>query len=146
MASIKRRDDGQWRARYRDAAGRDHAKHFARKVDAQRWLDETTAAMVVGRYVDPKAGRVTVAVFAAQWRSSLVHRPGYLRIIDNALTNYILPTFGDRRLSTMRRSDVQAFVGARPAAVGQQRAQHLPGAVTAHGCGRRRPAPRRAPG
>jgi integrase len=49
-------------------------------------------------------------VFAAQWRSSLVHRPGYLRVIDNALKNYILPTFGDRPLSSLRRSDVQAFV------------------------------------
>ena len=76
----------------------------------QRRLDETTAAVVTGRYVDPKAGRVTVSAFAAQWRSSLVHRDGYLRIIDNALTNYIVPTFGDRALSTLRRSDVQTFV------------------------------------
>jgi hypothetical protein len=49
MASIKKRDDGTWRARYRDAAGREQAKHFARKVDAQRWLDETTTAVVTGR-------------------------------------------------------------------------------------------------
>lgn len=54
MASIKKREDGQWRARYRDAAGKEHAKHFARKIDAQRWLDETTAAVVTGQYVDPR--------------------------------------------------------------------------------------------
>ena len=47
MASVARRPDGQWRARYRDAAGREHSKHFGRKVDAQRWLDETTAAIKV---------------------------------------------------------------------------------------------------
>jgi len=39
MASIARRADGHWRARYRDAAGAEHSRHFARKVDAQRWLD-----------------------------------------------------------------------------------------------------------
>ena len=110
MASIKRRDDGQWRARYRDAAGKEHARHFTRKVDAQRWVDEVTTAVVSGRYVDPNAGRVTVEVYAAQWRSSLVHRDGYLRVIDNALKNYIFPTFGSRTLSSLRRSDVQAFV------------------------------------
>ena len=33
MASVKRRPDGVWRARYRDLDGREHAKHFARKVD-----------------------------------------------------------------------------------------------------------------
>ncbi|WP_237841927.1 malate:quinone oxidoreductase [Cellulosimicrobium cellulans] len=35
MASIKRRPNGMWRARYRDEADKEHAKHFARKVDAQ---------------------------------------------------------------------------------------------------------------
>lgn len=112
MANVAKRPDGRWRARYRDAAGREHARHFSRRVDAQRWLDETTAAVVTGRYVDPKAGRVTVEAFATQWRSSLVHRDGYLRVIDNALKNYIVPTFGDRALSSLRRSDVQAFVSA----------------------------------
>src|SRR5213076_1223390 len=67
MASIKKRPNGQWRARYRDDAGKEHAKHFARKVDAQRWLDEVTASMVTGAYVDPKAGRVTFASYFAEW-------------------------------------------------------------------------------
>ena len=65
MASIKKRPDGQWRARYRDDAGKEHARHFARKVDAQRWLDEVTASMVTGAYVDPTAGRVTFAEYFA---------------------------------------------------------------------------------
>lgn len=60
MASIKKRPDGRWRARYRDASGREHAKHFARKVDGQRWLDGQTAAIVAGQYVDPKADRKSV--------------------------------------------------------------------------------------
>ncbi len=30
-------------ARYRDESGREHAKHFDREIDAQRWLDEVTA-------------------------------------------------------------------------------------------------------
>jgi hypothetical protein len=37
MASIgPKRADGRYRARYRDAAGKEHARHFTRKVDAQR--------------------------------------------------------------------------------------------------------------
>jgi len=60
MASITKRPDGRWRARYRDKAGKEHAKHFDRKVDGQRWLDEVTAAAVTGQYVDPKAGRETM--------------------------------------------------------------------------------------
>ncbi|HET6687615.1 MAG TPA: hypothetical protein VFH02_13980 [Jiangellaceae bacterium] len=41
-----------------------------------------------------------------------MHRPNYLRGIDNALSNHIVPAFGDRPLSTLRRSDVQGFVAA----------------------------------
>src|ERR1035437_1706141 len=76
MASIKKREDGQWRARYRDDAGKEHARHFGRKVDAQRWIDETTAAVVTGQYVDPNAGRVTVREYAEQWRAAPGHREG----------------------------------------------------------------------
>jgi hypothetical protein len=46
--------DGIWRARCRDEAGREHSKHFARKVDAQQWIDEVTASVVTGNYVDPR--------------------------------------------------------------------------------------------
>jgi hypothetical protein len=72
MASIKRRPDGHWRARYRDDAGRERARHFGRKLDAQRWLDEVTASMVTGAYVDPKAGRVTFASYFAEWATRQV--------------------------------------------------------------------------
>lgn len=68
MASIKQRPDGTWRARYRDETGRQHARHFARKVDGQAWLDQVTTAVVTGQYVDPKAGRVTFATFYQSWR------------------------------------------------------------------------------
>lgn len=67
MASIKQRADGVWRARYRDDAGREHARHFTLKRDAQRWLDEVAAAVVTGQYVDPKAGRITWAEWTTRW-------------------------------------------------------------------------------
>jgi hypothetical protein len=79
VASIQKRPSGQWRARYRDTAGKEHARHFARRVDAQRWLDEAIASTVRGDYVDPWAGREAVGEHAERWRATLVHRPNYLR-------------------------------------------------------------------
>ena len=67
MASVRRREDGVWRARYRDAVGKEHARHFPRKVDAQKWIDETTASLVTGQYVDPKTARTTVEQWCATW-------------------------------------------------------------------------------
>jgi hypothetical protein len=48
MASIKRRPDGRWRARYRDPAGKEHAKHFARRVDAERFLTTVEHSKLTG--------------------------------------------------------------------------------------------------
>src|SRR5262249_41015667 len=67
MASIKRRPDGSYRARYRDAEGREKSKHFERKIDAQRWLDGVTASLVRGDYVDPKAGKIAFGEYATRW-------------------------------------------------------------------------------
>jgi len=111
MASIKKRDDtGKWRARYRDSAGKEHARHFDRKADARRWLDQVTAAVVRGDYVDPKAGRITLATYAASWQSVQVSADGTKRIVDNALRLHILPELGRYPLSAIRPTMVQALV------------------------------------
>lgn len=57
----------QWRARYHDSAGKEHARHFALKRDAQAWIDEKTAAIVTGQYVDPRAGEALWDSWAASW-------------------------------------------------------------------------------
>jgi integrase len=110
VASISKRPDGQWRARYRDETGKEHAKHFARKVDGQHWLDEVTASMVRGEYVDPRAGRITFKAYAEQWRASQVHRVTSQLTIESALRRHTYPTLGDKPLSAIRPSDVQAWV------------------------------------
>lgn len=110
MASIQKRDNGQWRARYRDAAGKEHARHFDRKVDARRWLDETTTAVLTGTYVDPKAGRTTVREYAVQWQAVQSWRPMTMARVDSALRIHVLPAFGDLPIAAVRPSRVQAWV------------------------------------
>lgn len=36
MASVVKRPEGKWRTRYRNETGKEHASHFARKIDATR--------------------------------------------------------------------------------------------------------------
>ena len=110
MASITKRPDGRWRARYRDETGKEHAKHFDRKIDGQRWLDEVTTAVVTGQYVDPRAGRLTLAKYAPGWQASQIGRASTGRLVDNALRVHVLPAMGDRPMAGLRRSDVQGFV------------------------------------
>jgi integrase len=110
MASIQKRPDGRWRARYHDEADREHARHFTRKVDAQRWLDTVTASIVRGDYVDPRAGREIVRAYASRWQSVQVSSSGTARIVDNALRRHIVPALGGRAIGSVRRSDIQALV------------------------------------
>ena len=56
MSSIQKRNNGQWRARYRDHAGKEHAQHFARKIDAQHWLDQETTKLQVRSMGGPPGG------------------------------------------------------------------------------------------
>jgi hypothetical protein len=51
--NVARRPNGKWRARYRDAAGREHARHLDRKIDATRWLASVEVAKTRGEWVDP---------------------------------------------------------------------------------------------
>ena len=110
MSSIAKRPDGQWRARYRDGSNREHSKHFARKVDAQRWLDEVTASVVTGQYVDPAGGRQTLREYAEAWRAVQVHRPTTQAHVETMLRRHVYPSLGDRPLASLRPSDIQTLV------------------------------------
>jgi integrase len=100
----------RWQARYRDPDGNERTKTFRRKADAQRWLDENTADMLTGRYVDPAAGRVTFREYAECWRASQPHRPSTAALYERLLRLHVYPTLGARRLSSMKRSDIQGWV------------------------------------
>ncbi|UFS58916.1 tyrosine-type recombinase/integrase [Subtercola endophyticus] len=107
MASIQKRPNGSWRARYRDDEGKEHAKHFERKIDAQRWLDGITAAVISGTYVDPRAGKVTLTSYFAEWSSRQVWAPRTARNMSLAVRTC---TFADIELGRVRRSHVESWV------------------------------------
>ncbi|WP_299931796.1 site-specific integrase [uncultured Nocardioides sp.] len=110
MANIQKRPDGRWRARYRDEAGQEHAKHFTRKLDAQRWIDEVTTSIVIGQYVDPRAGKITFKEYAEQWRTAQVHRPTSEAYVESVLRRHVYPIFGARPIGSVLPSEVQAWV------------------------------------
>ncbi len=107
MASIAKRPDGRWRARYRDESRREHAKHFDRKIDAQRWLHEVTAAVVTGQYVDPGAGRMTVTAFYADWSQRQVWESTTVAAMNLAVRS---TPFAERPLRDVRRSHLEQWV------------------------------------
>lgn len=109
MASIAKRADGRWRARYRDAAGKEHARHFARKVDARRWLDEVNASQLGGFYTDPKTARMTTGEWCDTWLAGYAtRRPSTVRQAGVHIAQ-IKAEFGVMPLSSVRPSHVKAW-------------------------------------
>jgi integrase len=109
VASIQKRDNGSWRARYRDHAGKEHARHFPRKIDGQRWLDEVTATIVTGSYVDPKSAQTTVREWSEIWLKGYENnRPATVRQAKTHLKR-INDVFGARTLKSVRPSEVKAW-------------------------------------
>lgn len=98
-----------WRARYRDLAGKEHARHFKRKADAQRWIDSVTTAVVTGTYVDPGRAAITVAAMADGWASN----PGWTASTrarnESILRRHVLPRWGSTRLSSVDHEEVQRW-------------------------------------
>jgi len=111
MASITKRSNGQWRARYRDVGGHEHARHFARKIDATRWLDSVTTAVETGTYVDPKAGQSTLGEYAPIWLSRQVHlKPSTRSRYTTLVRHHIVPAFGSIPISKIEHSAVAAWI------------------------------------
>jgi hypothetical protein len=56
----------RWRVRYFNADGRERAKSFERKADAERFRAQAAADVARGSYVDPGAGRMTLRAYAGE--------------------------------------------------------------------------------
>ena len=68
MASVDRRANGRWRARWREyPGGPQRAKHFDRKLDAERFLVAIQHRLLTGAYITPEAARVTFDAYSREY-------------------------------------------------------------------------------
>lgn len=108
MASVRKLPDGRWQAQYRPVpGGKQFTRTTRRKIDAQRWLDEQTTALVSGNYVDPNAGRITFGAYFEQWAARQV----WARSTDHAMHLAAgSVTFSDVPLRLLRRSHIETWI------------------------------------
>jgi integrase len=109
VASVKKRPNGSWRARYRDEQGKEHARHFPRKKDADDWLNSITVQVGTGTYVNPNAGKVTLQDYYATWAERQIWESGTRRAMDLSVRSC---TFADLEMRSIRRSSVESWVKA----------------------------------
>src|SRR5664279_3169083 len=97
----------RYRARYRDEAGKEHARHFVKKAQAQRWLDEVTASVVRGDYVDPAAGKMTFRQWFGRWSEVQDWVDG---TAETAAMTLASVTFADVPMSRITQLNVEAWM------------------------------------
>jgi len=109
--SVKRRPDGKWRARYRDATGKEHARHFDRKADAERWVAASTTAVARGDWIDPAKSRITVKEWSTVWLATKSHlRPRTRELYETALRVWVLPRWERVPLAAITHTDVVTWM------------------------------------
>lgn len=69
--------------------------------------------MLTGRYIDPRAGRVTFEPFAEQWLGVQTSDVATRTALASRIRNHMIPTFGTTELRAIRPSMVQAWVRGR---------------------------------
>lgn len=123
MASVERRKDGRpgYVCRWRDEAGKQRKKSFARRVDADRFRAEVEHALNTGAYIDPRAGRETLREYAERWRVAQSHRPNTATRTRSQLSKHVYPVLGDRALAALRESELQGWVTGLQLAPGSVR-------------------------
>lgn len=107
MASVAKRPDGRYRARYRDESGKEHAKHFDLKRDADRWLTDQVSAVNDGRWVNPRDGKVTFEAYFERWAEQQVWTPGTQAAMSLAVRT---ATFRSMELRRIQTTHVEAWV------------------------------------
>src|SRR6478672_1120526 len=117
MASIDKRPDGRYRARWREyPGGPQRSKSFTRKVDAERFLVEIAHRLLSGTYTPPAAGQITVAAYSVEWLSRRTWAPATHDRVERELRRYILPAFGQRPLASLRRAHIEEWAKSLPLA------------------------------
>jgi integrase len=125
MASVESRQtrrDGRevkvFDVRFRDPDGRQRKRTFRKKGDADRFAATVEADKLRGLYVD-HSDRTTVVEYARSWAAARPHRPSTARRVSSLIEVHIAGTrLGDRRLSAVRPSEVQAWASDRAQVLG----------------------------
>ena len=106
-----RRGEVRYEVRLRGTDGRERSRTFRTRKDAERYERSQHTAIEEGVWIDPRAGRATLATWAAEWERTVVHlRPSTRRIYSANLRNHILPALGQVELAKLTPSMLRAWL------------------------------------
>jgi integrase len=104
VASAEHEVGLRWQVRGIDDRGLPVKRNFEYEGDAKAYDAELKANVRAGTYVDEKAGRITFAEYAEQWRRSR-RKQGHSTAerVERGLRNHVYPVLGDVPMSLLSR-------------------------------------------
>jgi len=114
FGSVRMLSTGRYQARYVDRSGVRHARSFATRGDASRYLADMRVDLDRGDWVDPKAGVLQFQTYAAEWleRRRVKGRPLSPRTrerYESLLRVRINPTLGKRQLRFLDSASIRSW-------------------------------------
>jgi integrase len=110
FGTARRLPSGRWQAGY-NHEGQRYWTTFDTKADADAWLARARTQISRAEWVDPSAGRMTVAELAEAWlRSNSRKRASTLSRDEAIMRRHVVPVLGPRRIAAVTPHDVQVLV------------------------------------
>lgn len=113
MGSLDRTQAGRWRARYRDPFGKQRAKTFDRKAEAQKFLAVVETEVIQGTWRNPDLDKVAYGDWLDEWWSTTVDlRPSTRARNEIYLRNHVRPYFGEVAIGQISPRMIRQWVAA----------------------------------
>ncbi|RZU73463.1 site-specific recombinase XerC [Micromonospora kangleipakensis] len=118
FGSVRKLPSGAWQARYTGADGlpRKAPTTFDTKRSAEQWLVEMEAELLRGEWLDPDAGKVTLAAYADRWVRERDLKARTREEYVRHLRLHVQPYLGERALNKVTAAHVRSWRSDRLAA------------------------------
>ncbi|ALA67571.1 site-specific integrase [Corynebacterium lactis] len=116
----------RWEVQWTRPDGRRTRKRgFPTKIAAQAWLEDQNTARRKGTWVDPTRENTRIDTLGERWLAMQTHlKPSGLRSIKSVWTNHVKPTWGQRTVGSIRRSEIQEWISTFPLGATSARRAH----------------------
>lgn len=110
MASYRKLPSGKWQAVVKHPSGRRYTKTDPLKRVVVAWAEEKHAEIRRGDFVDPSAGKLTLAQWWDRWSATRRVESATSSKRESVWRNHVQPAFGSWPLDSIQSWDVEAWV------------------------------------
>jgi integrase len=100
----------RWLAVWHDQSGQECSRAFPVKASADQYWQSMETDVARGDYVDPRAGKETVAAVGDRWLKARRVDPRSAVLYDQAWRLQVRPAFGHRTVASIKPSEIQGWL------------------------------------